>query len=386
MKQHKIVVAIDSFKGSATSKEAGEWVKQGILKVAPTCEVQVISIADGGEGTLDSLIIEYQGVAYEQVVSGPMGQRTKARFGMLDQQTAVIEMAEVSGISLTEQNEQDALQATTYGVGELLLAAIEKGATIIYIGLGGSGTTDGGAGMAQAIGAQMTDSTGKPIKPGALGLKEIAHISMDQVDPRIKDVEIRILSDVTNPLLGKSGAAAIYGPQKGIPEERIQEVDGWLRHYSEILKQDLGIDLATAAGGGAAGGLGAGLLAFTNAKMIQGIEEILKLLHFEEKLQEASLVITGEGKLDNQSIHGKAPIGIARLAKKKDLPVIAVVATRDQDLSQVYEAGIDLVLSIIDQPMTLQTAIETVKENTVTTGETAMRAYLLSQTKKGDQS
>ncbi|WP_423253691.1 glycerate kinase [Melissococcus plutonius] len=379
MKMNKILIAMDSFKGSATSKEVGEWVKTGMMNVTQNLDISVLSVADGGEGTLDSLIKGNKGNIYRQIVQDPLGRKISARFGMLDKTTAVIEMAEASGITLIEQNESNALRASTFGVGELLLEAIEKGAEVVYIGIGGSATTDGGAGMAQALGVKMLDATGNSIKPGVQGLETLAHISLNEMDKRIPTIKIKILSDVTNPLTGNTGAAAVYGLQKGIPEKMIAEVDKWLENYSTILKKDLGIDIEQTSGSGAAGGLGAGLLAFTNATMTHGIDEILCLLNFEKRILDVDLIITGEGKMDNQSVHGKAPIGIAKIAKAKNIPVIAIVANRDSDLTMVYQAGIDLVLSIIDSPMTLDNAIENVKQHTITTGETAIRAFLLGR-------
>jgi glycerate kinase len=377
MKNHKILIAMDSFKGSATSQQVGTWVKTGISNFVPKAEVEVLPIADGGEGTVQSLVHARNGTIHKQLVTDPLGKKVEAEFGMLDEHTAVIEVAEAIGLSLTSQSEAVALQASTYGVGELILAAIDQGAKTLYIGLGGSATTDGGAGMAQALGIQLIDKNDLPIQAGAIGLRDLAHIRMNTLDTRINEVEIKILSDVTNPLVGEYGAAQIYGRQKGIPQNRLEEVDHWLLHYSEVIKEDLAVDVRTIAGGGAAGGLGAALLAFTNATMTNGINEILSLIQFEEKLNQTTLVITGEGRMDNQSIHGKAPVGIAQLAKKRNFPVIAIVASCDNDLSQVYQSGIDLVISIIDQPMTLNEAIAQTKENTIKAGETAMRAFLL---------
>lgn len=385
MVQHKVIIAMDSFKGNASSKQLGSWVATGIKNVAQDAIPYVLSIADGGEGTLDALVAGCDGEIIEQEVQGPLAEEVQARYGMLDEHTAVIEMAEASGIILTKQNEEDALSATTYGVGELMIAAMDQGATKLFIGLGGSATTDGGVGMAQALGVKFLDESGSEISPGASGLPAIAQIDSTALDPRIKDLEIQILSDVNNPLTGEKGAAAVYGPQKGIPKERIEEIDAWLCHYGKILERDQKAEVAQKPGAGAAGGLGAGLFAFTKASFGQGIDEILDLLHFDDCLQKSSLVITGEGRIDNQSVHGKAPIGIAKRAKKYDLPVVAIVGNRDADLSEIYQNGIDLVLSNIPRPMSLEEAIKEVKENTILAGETAMRAFLLNNktTKEG---
>lgn len=377
MTKDTIIIAMDSFKGSAGSQELGEWVAEGIQRVIPEQKVQVLPIADGGEGTTAALVAACQGRFIEAQVSGPLGRSVTARFGMLDEETAVIEMAEASGIALTDQSEDAAMKASTYGVGQLILQAIEYGATKLYLGIGGSATTDGGAGMAQALGAKLLDDKGRQIGAGALGLKDLATIASTELDPRLKEVTIRILSDVDNPLTGQQGTAAVYGPQKGIPESRVNEVDRWLAHYGRIIERDLGVAVAAQPGAGAAGGLGAGLLAFTNARMTSGIAGVLELVHFDTLLEKAELVVTGEGRLDNQSTNGKAPIGIAKRAKAAGVPVVAVVGSRERELSAVYAAGVDLVLPILPRPLTLAEAIASVKENTIMTGETVIRAFKL---------
>lgn len=379
MKNDKFVIAIDSFKGSATSKQAGEWVAQGLKNVLPDIQTVVVPIADGGEGTLDALVASGNGRVITEVVEGPLGAPVKARFGLLDEQTAIIEMAESSGLNLTSGNPEDALIASTYGVGQLILAALDQGAQKILIGIGGSATTDGGTGMAQALGVKMVDANGRTISRGAAGLGEIATIATDELDARIQTTDFYILSDVTNPLVGENGATFIYGPQKGIPLEKRNEIDENMAHYGALIKEQVGIDILQLPGAGAAGGLGGALVAFTNATMHKGIETILSLLHFETILQGAALCITGEGRMDNQSIHGKAPVGIAKLAKAANVPVAAIVASRAEDLSKVYEAGIDLVLSIINRPMSLEEAMAEVEQNTKIAGETLMRAFLLGK-------
>lgn len=379
MKAFQIVIAVDSFKGSASSIQAENWLEAGIRKVLPDSRISKIPVADGGEGTVAALTTALNGRLVEEKVEGPLGEEISATFGMLEDTTAVIEMAEASGITLIQQDGEDVLHASTYGVGQLMLAAVREGAKVIYLGLGGSATNDGGAGMAQALGISFKDSAGKEIPRGAIGLKDVVSIDASKKNPALEEVSIKILSDVTNPLTGANGATAVYGPQKGITPESVEEVDSWLKNYGEVIQAELGVSIADQPGAGAAGGLGAGLLAFFHTEMYQGIEHILELLAVEEKIRNASLVITGEGKMDAQSINGKAPIGIARLAKKYGVPVIAVVGSRDNDLAPVYAEGIDLVLSVINRPMTLSEAIGEVEENLITAGETAIRAFLLKE-------
>lgn len=379
MKAFQIVIAVDSFKGSASSIQAENWLEAGIRKVLPDSRISKIPVADGGEGTVAALTTALNGRLVEEKVEGPLGEEISATFGMLEDTTAVIEMAEASGITLIQQDGEDVLHASTYGVGQLMLAAVREGAKVIYLGLGGSATNDGGAGMAQALGISFKDSAGREIPRGAIGLKDVVSIDASKKNPALEEVSIKILSDVTNPLTGANGATAVYGPQKGITPESVEEVDSWLKNYGEVIHAELGVSIADQPGAGAAGGLGAGLLAFFHTEMYQGIEHILELLAVEEKIRNASLVITGEGKMDAQSINGKAPIGIARLAKKYGVPVIAVVGSRDNDLAPVYAEGIDLVLSVINRPMTLSEAIGEVEENLITAGETAIRAFLLKE-------
>lgn len=378
-----IVVAIDSFKGSATSMQAATWVADGIRRVDAQAQMTKVPIADGGEGTVEALTSALGGKKVSQMVTGPLGDQVQATFGLLDDTTAVIEMAQASGLNLTDALPDDALRASTYGVGELIKGAMDAGAKTIYLGLGGSATTDGGVGMAKALGARFYTERGTPIACGAQGLAQLSRIDVSQLDVRLAQVSIKILSDVTNPLCGPEGAAAIYGPQKGLTSEQIPIVDGWLKHLGDLLEQATGRAVADQPGAGAAGGLGAGLLALTNAKVYRGIEEILRMVHLDEALAQADLVITGEGRMDAQSLNGKAPIGIAKAAKQYGLPVVALVGARSDDLGPVYQAGIDAVWAIMNHPQTLTEAIQTVQTNLTTAGETAVRAFLMTQT-KGD--
>ncbi|WP_208559907.1 glycerate kinase [Marinilactibacillus kalidii] len=381
MDEQPIVIAADSFKGSASSEEISVWLEQGIRRVVPNGLIDKFTVADGGEGTVNALVSALKGEVKSKIVQDPLGNPVKAHYGVLPHNIVVLEMAEASGITLIEQNSENALNASTYGVGELILAAIDEGAKEIYIGIGGSATSDGGTGMAKALGVSFLDSQDNPIPNGLKGLDKLAKIDTTKIDPRIAGVKINMLSDVTNPLIGEHGAIAVYGPQKGIPQELIHKLDRSMVHYTKVIQESLGIAIENVPGAGAAGGLGAALKVFCQAETYKGIKKILELIAIEDKIAQASLVITGEGKLDAQSINGKVPVGIAKLAKKYQKPVIAVVGSRDRDISKVYEAGIDLVLPIVNRPVSLAEAMDQVQENVVIAGETAIRAYLLNNRK-----
>jgi glycerate kinase len=372
----KIIIAADSFKGSATSEEVAEAIEKGILTVEKGAEITNIPIADGGEGTVAALVKALNGTYREVNVTGPYQQIVRAKYGKIGDGKAIIEMAEASGLHL--KREKDTIwDATTYGTGELILAAIEEGATDIYIGLGGSATNDGGAGMAQALGAKILKRNGEEVSFGAKELGEVETIDKAEIVNRLKDVRITLLSDVTNPLTGEKGASTIFGPQKGAATEDIKKLDQALNHFSKKVEESFGGKWSTKEGAGAAGGLGFGLLAFCDAEIKSGIEEVLKLIQLEEKVKKADLVITGEGRMDGQSTQGKAPIGVAKLAKKHGVPVVAIVGSADEDLSQIYRAGVDLVLEIVNEPMELRQAMKKSKELIERAGEKAIRAYQL---------
>lgn len=377
MEPKKIVIAMDSFKGSATSLELADWLESGIHRVQPDIQVTKIPIADGGEGTIAALMLALNGRCLTVEVNNPLGEATKASLGITDQQVAFIEMAKASGITLIEQTEANALQASSYGLGQLIVAALDQGAKEIYVGIGGSATNDGGVGMAQALGVSFKDTHGQEIAPGAAGLAELATIDISQLDPRVSQTAFHMLSDVANPLTGDNGAIRIYGGQKGLPENRMAEVDGWMQQYRQRISDLVGEDIGARAGAGAAGGVGTALMAFCQADFYQGIDKILELLQVEKQMATANAVITGEGFMDAQSINGKAPIGIAKMAKRYDLPVIAIVGGAADELAPLYEAGIDLVLGAVNRPMTLAEAMDHVKINVINAGETAARALMI---------
>lgn len=375
----KVIIAADSFKGSASTIEVEDFIERGIRRVDADVEIIKIPVADGGEGTVDALVVGCQGEYQYVEVTGPLGEKVQAKFGVIKNHIAVIEMAEASGIMLVDEEKRNVFKATTYGTGELIKAALDLGVDEIYIGIGGSATNDGGVGMAQALGVSFKDQSDKEIVPGAEGLAAITSIDVSNIDWRIHGVKISVLSDVTNPLCGKNGASYVYGPQKGASEEDVIRLDEILHHYGKKIEELLGVNILEKAGSGAAGGLGAGLMVFCEAQLFSGIEKILEILNIEEELKDADLVITGEGRLDSQSLNGKAPVGIARMAKKYDLPVIAIVGSSDDNLGPIYETGIDLVMDIVNRPMSLSEAIREVETLLTNAGETAYRAFILRE-------
>ena len=344
----KIVIAPDSFKESLSAFEVASAIERGFQKVFPDIQTIKIPMADGGEGTVDTLVKGTGGKFIKKEVTGPTGTRVEAKFGILgDGHTAVIEMAAASGIHLVPQEKRNPLWLTTRGTGELILAALDEGVKKIIIGLGGSATNDGGAGMAKALGVKLLDKHGNDIPDGGGYLTKIASIDISALDPRLNEVTIEAACDVNVPLLGKNGASAIFFFNDAATTEMIEELDKNLAHYARKIKEYLGRDVADVPGAGAAGGLGAGLLAFLDAKLRNGIEIVLEVTKFREIVQDADFVITGEGKIDGQTIYGKTPIGVAKVAKEYDIPVIGIAGTLTRDSRIVYDYGIDALFSIV---------------------------------------
>lgn len=373
----QIVIAADSFKGSATSQQVGEYLTNGIYQVEPSASVTTVPIADGGEGTVASVLAALGGQTVTTTVTGPLGRPVAAQWGQLaDHRTAIIEMAAAAGLNLV-QPDLAPLTASTYGVGQLILAALDAGATTIYLGLGGSGTTDGGAGMLQALGAKLMTATGTPIPLGGAGLRELARVDLGSLDPRLKTVTLQGLTDVSNGLTGPFGAASIFGPQKGATSAMVGELDANLTHYQAALVAQSDFPLSC-PGDGAAGGTGFGLRVL-GATLVPGTATMLRLTHLEDRLAQADLVLTGEGQVDGQSLMGKAPIGVAKLAKRHGLPVILVAGSVGHDLQAIYGAGVDLILSSTVTPMTVEQAISQVKPLLTNAGATAIHAFLLGR-------
>jgi len=341
----KIVIAPDSFKGSLTAIEVSNALEKGVKKAYPEALVEKIPMADGGEGTVQCLINATQGKIYDKEVTGPLGDPVIASFGVLgDQDAAAIEMASASGLPLVPPEKKNPLITTTFGTGQLIKAALDHGCSTMIIGIGGSATNDGGAGMVQALGVQLLDKNNKEIGFGGAQLASLDHIDISNMDKRISKTKILVASDVQNPLCGPTGASRIYGPQKGATEEMIATLDNSLSHFADIIKRDLGKDIKDIPGAGAAGGLGAGLMAFLNAELKTGIDIVINTVRLEEIVQDADLVITGEGEINGSTIYGKTPIGVARVAKKFQIPVVSVSALIDQSGIIVKEHGIDYLI------------------------------------------
>ncbi|HHW03071.1 MAG TPA: glycerate kinase [Thermoanaerobacterales bacterium] len=379
-----IVIAPDSFKGSLTALQAAEAVERGIKKAlkekreeikniteSPTLnggvpesdfifDVKIVKIpmADGGEGTVEALITALGGNTIVTRALDPLGREIDSFFGILPDGTAIIEMAAASGLNLVKPEERNPLKTTTYGTGQLIKAALDKGCRKIIIGIGGSATNDGGAGMAQALGVRFLDKKGNEIGFGGGELARIEQIDISDLDSRVKKTQFTIASDVKNVLCGPDGASAVYGPQKGATPEMVKILDRNVGHLAEVIKRDLGKDISQIPGSGAAGGLGAALMAFLNADMKPGIDIIMDLADFPEKVKSADLVITGEGSTDFQTMFGKVPFGVAQVAKKYGKPVICISGSLGKGYEKLYDAGITALFSIINRPMTLEEAME----------------------------
>lgn len=362
----KIILAIDSFKGSMSSTEAAESAARGILSAIPCAKTEVCPIADGGEGTTEAIITAKGGVWRECEVSDPLSRRITARYGYLASSgTAVIEMSAAAGITLITPDERNPLYTTTYGVGEMIKDAMAHGARRFIIGLGGSATNDGGVGMLEALGFRFLRNDGTPIKLGAIGLRELVKIDTDTAIPELSECEFRVACDVKNPLCSENGASFVYGGQKGADDAMKQELDTLLKRYAELTMAVLPDADPDAEGAGAAGGLGFALLAYLGAKMQSGIELVIDVTGLEEKIKGADIVVTGEGRLDGQSCMGKAPVGVARIARKYGKPCIAFSGAVSADAVKLAEYGIDAFFPIVRKPVTLTEAmdIENAKRN-----------------------
>ena len=344
----KIIIAPDSFKESVSASRCAQAIKAGFVSIFPQAECVCLPIADGGEGTVEAMVEATDGKMVMLPVMGPMGDFVGAFYGLSgDGQTAFIEMAAASGLMLVPAGERNPLRATSYGTGELIRHALDAGVRHIILGIGGSATVDGGMGMAQALGARFLDERGESVGLGGGALQRLVKIDLSDLDPRLHDCRIEVACDVDNPLLGERGAAAVFGPQKGACIEMVAVLERGLQNYARVMLAATGQDVAPMVGGGAAGGMGAAARVFLNATLKSGIDIVLEAVHLEEALRDADLVITGEGRMDSQTVGGKAPVGVARIAKKYDIPVIGIAGVLGDGVEAVHQHGIDAVVSIL---------------------------------------
>ena len=351
----KVVIAPDSYKGCLSALEVAKAMERGVLSVFPSTEVRKIPIADGGEGTVAALVTATNGQLRQTEVTDPLGNKIIAHWGVLgDGRTAVIEMAAASGLPLVPKERRDPRFTTTFGTGELIQAALTEGLPKIIIGIGGSATNDGGTGMARALGVRFLDAAGREVAAGGGSLAEICQIDTSALDHRLKNTEIVVACDVDNPLCGTRGASAVFGPQKGATPEMVQQLDAGLAKYASCARLATGRDVAEKAGAGAAGGLGAGLMFFTPAQLKPGVEIVLDAVGFSDIVRDADFVITGEGRTDFQTAFGKAPVGVAKVAKTHGVPVFCISGGLGEGADDVLAQGIDAVMSICDRPLSLE--------------------------------
>ena len=359
----KIVVAPDSFKESMSAKEVCDSIEKGLLSVSKDWEIVKVPMADGGEGTLEALIDATNGKIFNEKTLNPLGEEITSKFGILGgKDIAVIEMASTSGLELISPEKRNPYITTTYGTGQLMLKALEQNVEEIILGIGGSATNDGGAGMLQALGAKLLDKNGDEIGFGGYELSKLDRIDFSSLDRRLKNIKILVACDVTNPLTGKNGSSYIFGKQKGATPEMIEILDGNLLHYSKIIKRDLGFDVNNVSGAGAAGGLGAGLLTL-GAVLKKGIDIVIEANELDKKVQGADLVITGEGSIDGQTRFGKTPYGVVTIAKKYNIPTIILAGNVGKDIDILYDYGFDTIFSIMQGVDSLENALKKGKEN-----------------------
>ncbi|GHO67327.1 glycerate kinase [Ktedonobacter sp. SOSP1-52] len=375
-----IVIAPQSLKGSLSAIEAGQAIAEGARAIYPQASIEIIPIADGGEGTAQALADATGGRIIEHTVTGPLGAPVKAFYALLgDGQTAVIEMAASAGLPLVAAEARDPRITTTYGVGELVRAALDAGCRHFIIGLGGSATNDGGAGMLQTLGVHLLDRQGQELPYGGAALRRLHHIDIENLDARLQECTFDVACDVTNPLCGPEGASAIYGPQKGADPAMVEELDGALAHYAEIIERDLGIGVKDLPGAGAAGGMGAGLVAFLRARLRPGAQIVLEAVALEQYLPSANLVISAEGRLDGQTAYGKSVGAVAQLAKRYHLPVLVLAGGLGENYQEVYQLGIDGLILIPDGPMTLEYAMQHAYKLAREATERALRLFRTAQ-------
>ena len=360
----KIVIAPDSYKESLSAADVASAIESGFREIYPDAEYVKLPVADGGEGTVDAMVAATQGRVISVNVTGPLGEPVAGFYGVSgDERCAFIEMAAASGLELLSPEQRNPLKTTSWGTGELIHHALDLGVKRIIIGLGGSATNDGGAGMVQALGAKLLTADNQQIPYGGAGLETLAKIDISELDSRLAHCQIDVACDVTNPLTGAEGASAVFAPQKGATAEMVVQLDGALAHYARRIEQDLAINVLTLEGGGAAGGMGAALYAFCGATLRPGIDIVTEALHLDALVADASLVITGEGRMDSQTIHGKVPVGVARVAKRYHIPVIGIAGSLTADVGVVHQHGVDAVFSVLYRICSLNDALAQARDN-----------------------
>ena len=374
----KIIIAPDSFKECLTAKEVAMAIAKGMKPVLPDAEFELVPVADGGEGTLQSLVDGTGGTLYSRTVTGPLGDPVEARFGVLgDGKTAVIEMAQASGLELVHPGQRNPLLTSSYGTGELIREALNLHVNHIIVAIGGSATNDGGAGMMEALGVRFLDDSGEPLPAGGAGLEKLARIDSSGMDERLHSVRFTAACDVNNPLTGPTGASAVFGPQKGATPVMVEQLDKALANYAAVVQECLDEDIEAMAGAGAAGGMGAALLAFLLADLRPGVDIVLESVALSDKLEGADLVITGEGRLDGQTAHGKTPAGVARLAARKNIPVIALAGCVGEGAEVMHEQGIQAIFPVVQGVMSLPEALIAGQKNLERTAENIARLIRL---------
>ena len=370
----KIVIAPQAYKGSISGLGVAEAIREGVRRVVPDAEMVLVPVADGGDGTLETLVETTGGEIRKVEVTGPLGERVSAGWGALgDGETALVEMARSSGLALVADNDRNPLTTTTYGLGEVIKTVLDAGFRRFIVGIGGSATNDAGAGMAQALGVRLLDKDGEDLAVGGAALAHLKKIDMSGQDPRIADSEFSVACDVSNPLTGPEGASEVYGPQKGATPDMVKELDAALLHLAKVVKDDLDADINDVQGAGAAGGLGGGLIAFVQGTLRAGVDIILDTVNLDKTLHGADLVITGEGQMDFQTVYSKAPIGVAWRAKKLGIPVIGISGSLGRGFTDVHQHGIDAASAIVSRPMSLKEASKRSHELIAAAAEQAIR-------------
>ena len=380
----KIVIAPQGFKAGISGLDAARAIARGVSAALPNAETVLAPVADGGDGTLNALVDATEGQVFTSTVTGPLGQPLEARWGVIgDGSTAVIEMALASGLALVPQRRRNPRITTTAGTGEILREALDRGYTRIIVGLGGSATNDGGAGLATALGARFLDSAANPLPPGGSALATLDRIGVDGLHSGLGNATIIAATDVTNPLCGPDGASAVFGPQKGANPDMVQELDAALANYARVVARDLGRDVSEQPGAGAAGGLGAGLMAFTGATLQSGIDMVCEVLGFDALLEGADLVITGEGRADHSTIFNKAPVGVARHAQAHGIPTVLLAGGLGPGYEELYDHGLAAVVCIADRPMTFDVSLSRTAELLEATAERTLRLILTGRQMSG---